>query len=111
MADAAFWGNQETARTVVQRVKELKGWIEPFDRLADRLTSARELDELLDAEPDASLGGDLDSEAASLATDLRAQCARLVRRRERSVIWNCLNIEKSTVRRMSGERMRRPELP
>ena len=72
MADAGFWGNQETARTVVQRVKELKGWIEPHDRLAERLKSAQELDELLEAEPDASLATDLDTEAQSLATDLRA---------------------------------------
>src|SRR4051794_35647009 len=28
-----------------------------------------------------------------------------------SEIWNCLNTEKSTVRKMSGDRMRRPELP
>lgn len=72
MADALFWGNQDNARNVVQRVKALKGWIEPFDRLAGRITSARELNELLDAEPDASMIADLDAEAASLTTDLRA---------------------------------------
>ena len=30
---------------------------------------------------------------------------------DRSVIWNCLKSEKSMVRRMSGERIRSPELP
>ena len=30
---------------------------------------------------------------------------------ECSLIWNCLNMEKSTVRRISGDKIRRPELP
>ena len=72
MADAAFWGNQENARVVVQRVKELKGWVEPFDKLADRVKSARELDELLEVEPDQAVAGELDAETKSLGTDVRA---------------------------------------
>ena len=72
MADAAFWGNQETARTVVQRVKELKGWLDPFDRLAERVKSAGELDELLEAEPDTSIASELDTEIRSLQADVRA---------------------------------------
>src|SRR5688572_15248745 len=72
MADASFWGNQDNARTVVQRVKELKGWLEPFDRLSERVKSARELDELLEAEPDTSVASELDSETRSLETDVRA---------------------------------------
>jgi len=72
MAEPSFWGNQETAREVVQRVKELKGWIEPFDRLAGRLTSARELDELLEIEPDAGMVAELDREVGGLEGELRA---------------------------------------
>ena len=53
MASAGFWNDQESARTAVQQVKELKGWIEPYDRLAGRINAALELDELLAAEPDA----------------------------------------------------------
>jgi peptide chain release factor 2 len=71
MAGSAFWNNQDNARIVVQRVKELKGWIEPFARLEERLTSARELDELLEAEPDASVANELDAETRALASDLR----------------------------------------
>ena len=71
MADGAFWNNQDNARTVVQRVKELKGWLEPFDKLSARITSARELDDLLEADPDASLVAELDAELRSLAADLR----------------------------------------
>ena len=33
MSDAAFWNDQEHARDIVQQVKVLKGWIEPFDSL------------------------------------------------------------------------------
>jgi peptide chain release factor 2 len=72
MAEGSFWGNQDNARTVVQRVKELKGWIEPFEKLDARIMSARELDELLDAEPDASMVAELERETSTLATDLRA---------------------------------------
>jgi peptide chain release factor 2 len=72
MADGAFWGNQDNARVVVQRVKELKGWIEPFDRLQERLTSALELDELLESEPDVSVATELDRESAALESDVRA---------------------------------------
>ena len=72
MSDGAFWGNQENARVVVQRVKELKGWVEPFDKLADRVKSARELDDLLELEPDPAVEGELDAEIGSLGTDVRA---------------------------------------
>lgn len=72
MAEAAFWSDQENAREVVQRVKELKGWIEPFDRLSGRVTSARELDELLAVEPDAALSAEVDREVAVLEGELRA---------------------------------------
>ena len=72
MADAAFWNDQEAARATVQRVKELKGWIEPYDKLRGRATSARELDELLDADPDPSVASELDTEVDALEDDLRA---------------------------------------
>lgn len=72
MAEGAFWNNQENARTVVQRVKELKGWIEPFDKLKDRVASAFDLDALLAMEPDASLEAELDAESTKLEADVRA---------------------------------------
>lgn len=72
MADAAFWSDQERARGVVQRVKELKGWVEPFDRLAGRIRGAAELDELLALEPDAAVSDELDGEVAALDGDVRA---------------------------------------
>jgi peptide chain release factor 2 len=71
MAEPAFWSDQEKARSVVQRVKELKGWIEPWDRLSGRVTSARELDELLEVEPDAALSADVDREVETLEGPIR----------------------------------------
>ncbi len=71
MSDGAFWTDQDTARAVVQRVKELKGWIDPFEKLSDRVASAQEMDGLLDAEPDAELGVELDREAQALEGEVR----------------------------------------
>jgi peptide chain release factor 2 len=72
MADGAFWTDQNAARETVQRVKELKSWIEPFDKLTARATSAREMDELLEVEPDATIARELDDEVGTLEQDLRA---------------------------------------
>jgi peptide chain release factor 2 len=72
MADAGFWNDQESARAVVQRVKELKGWIEPYEKLRGRSQNARELDDLLVSDPDPSVGSELDAEVSTLEDDLRA---------------------------------------
>ncbi|MGV3709993.1 MAG: peptide chain release factor 2 [Gemmatimonas sp.] len=72
MSDAAFWNNQERAREMVQQVKELKGWIEPYDSLTARTNSARELAELLSLEPDDDLLRDLDSEIERTADEVEA---------------------------------------
>ena len=72
MSDAGFWNDQETARASVQQVKELKGWVEPFDRLSGRIAAALELDELLSAEPDESMSDDVDREIEAIESDLDA---------------------------------------
>jgi peptide chain release factor 2 len=72
MASAGFWNDQESARTAVQQVKELKGWIEPYDRLAGRITAALELDELLADEPDAVMSGEVDQEVDAVENDVDA---------------------------------------
>ena len=48
MGSADFWNNQESAQQVVQQVKTLKNWVEPFEGLSARIQSARELSEMLD---------------------------------------------------------------
>jgi peptide chain release factor 2 len=72
MSDGGFWNDQERARDVVQQVKSLKGWVEPFERLEARVTSALELEELLAADPDPALAAELDTEVESLGADLQA---------------------------------------
>ena len=72
MADAGFWTNQEQARSVVQQVKALKGWVESFASIESRLRSATELAEMLEAEPDEEMSSDLDRDVASIATELEA---------------------------------------
>ena len=72
MADPAFWNAQERARGVVQEVKTLKGWVEPFDRLTGRVAGALELAELLALEPDAAMEEELAREAASVREDVDA---------------------------------------
>ncbi len=72
MADPAFWNAQERAREVVQEVKTLKGWLDPFEKLTGRIQSAVELCELLAMEPDAAMEAEVETEAASIREDVDA---------------------------------------
>ena len=72
MVEPGFWDNQSGAQEVVQEVKALRGWTDPFARLAERVRSATELDELLGVEPDVEMERDLDGEIALLRDDLEA---------------------------------------
>ncbi|MBX3133116.1 MAG: peptide chain release factor 2 [Gemmatimonadaceae bacterium] len=72
MSDGGFWNNQERARETVQEVKTLKGWIEPWDRLSARLTSTRELLELLALEPDEAMAAEVAREAAAIREETDA---------------------------------------
>jgi peptide chain release factor 2 len=71
MSDGAFWNDQEEARRVVQRVKELKSWIDPVEKLEARVRSALELDELLGGDPDDAMAEELDREVQTVADELR----------------------------------------
>jgi len=66
MSDPGFWSAQERARGVVQEVKTLKNWIEPWDKLKGRIQSARELEELLAVESDAGMEREVATEAAAI---------------------------------------------
>ena len=72
MSDAAFWNDQDHAREIVQQVKSLKGWVDPFTDLEGRVQSAIELDELLAVEHDEELSTDLDAESERIAGQLDA---------------------------------------
>jgi peptide chain release factor 2 len=70
MSAPGFWDNQERAQDIVQQVKVLRGWTDPFEKLAGRVTGARELAELLEAEPDAELAAELGREVQSIEEEL-----------------------------------------
>ena len=65
-SDPAFWSNSDRARTVVQEVKQLKGWVTPYEDLAGRIEGTREMAELLEAEPDAAMEAEIEAEAGKL---------------------------------------------
>ena len=72
MASAGFWNDQESAQVAVQQVKQLKSWIDPYDKLLGRITAALELDELLAGEPDQSMSADVDQEADAVENEIEA---------------------------------------
>ncbi|GAC1418137.1 MAG: peptide chain release factor 2 [Gemmatimonadaceae bacterium] len=70
MADPGFWNNQEHAQTALQEAKQLRGWIDPYDKLNDRVVSAFELDELLQDSSEPEMERELDAESLQLTEDL-----------------------------------------
>ena len=70
MSESGFWDHQERAQTVVQQVKELRGWLEPLDALAARVQGTHELLELLDAEPDAEMAAEVGREIEQAEEEL-----------------------------------------
>ena len=72
MAAPGFWNDQESARTAVQQVKELKGWVEPHDRFRGRIIALLELDELLAAEPDEAMSAEIERDLGALETEMDA---------------------------------------
>ncbi len=72
MSDSSFWNAQERARGVVQEVKTLKNWIEPWDRLRARIQSARELVEMLAMEPDTQMEEEIAGEAEAIRAETDA---------------------------------------
>ena len=72
MTDASFWNDQEGAQEVVQEVKLLKNWVEPFHAIDARVTSASELDAMLRESPDADMLSELDAEIVSIDEALDA---------------------------------------
>src|SRR5690606_22353347 len=72
MAAPSFWDDQEEARSVVQEVKVLRGWVEPYDSIHARVSGAAELEELLAAEPDESMVAELSAELRAIGAELDA---------------------------------------
>jgi len=72
MGESKFWDVPDRAREVIQEVNTIKNWIEPFDTLAAKLAELTEMDELLQAEPDAELSGELDRDLSAFEDQLRS---------------------------------------
>lgn len=66
MSEPGFWDHQERAQHVVQDVKALRNWVDPFVQLEARVQGTRELLDLLEAEPDPELSRDLASEIEAI---------------------------------------------
>ena len=66
MASPGFWEKPDQARQTVEQVKTLKNATQSFLDLQGRLDSAREMAELLSAESDADLEGELAREVPSM---------------------------------------------
>jgi peptide chain release factor 2 len=72
MAEPGFWDAAERTRQVVEDVRVLKRWIEPFDDLYQRVTDAQELAHLNAADPDPGIAAGLAQEVARATADLQA---------------------------------------
>ncbi|MEP6688196.1 MAG: peptide chain release factor 2 [Gemmatimonadales bacterium] len=65
-AEAGFWANPDSARTTVQEIKRLKGWVTPWQELHGRITGTLEMAQLLETEPDAAMQEEMVREADAL---------------------------------------------
>ncbi len=66
MAAPGFWDRPDQARAVVDEVRQLKRWTEPYDDLRRRTSDAAELADLVAGDPDPDLERNLEEEFASL---------------------------------------------
>ncbi len=69
-SDPLFWNDQNAAKTAVQEVKQLKGWLGPYADIQGRLVATREMAEMLTTEPDDGLQAEIEREAEALTAAL-----------------------------------------
>ncbi len=72
MAQPGFWSDQQSAQSVVQQVKWLKSWVDPYASMDARVKSALELEEMLAADPDDDLSAEVDREVSALTAELQS---------------------------------------
>ena len=66
MAAPGFWDKPEAAQRTLQEIKGLKSFTQPYGELRSRVDSARELTDLLSAEPDDAMVQELMAEVGQL---------------------------------------------
>jgi len=71
MGDPSFWDDTEKAREVIGEVKRLKGWVEPWNRLDQKVADLIEFADLLEDEEDPQLATEWERETvqAGVAID------------------------------------------
>ncbi len=65
-AEPGFWSNPESARTTVQEIRTLKGWVAPWEDLHGRISGTLEMAQLLETEPDPAMQAELLRETDAL---------------------------------------------
>ena len=70
MAEPGFWDDPQAAREAIAEVKELKAWVEPWERIEAKAADLEELAELLEAEADPALEQEWVDEVLSLEQEL-----------------------------------------
>ncbi len=71
MAEPSFWDAPDEAQKAVQEVKELKGWVEPYDTVKQKVAELDELGELLETEEDEALEAEWSREVERLEEQVR----------------------------------------
>jgi peptide chain release factor 2 len=70
MSQAGFWDDHEGAKQVVDELKILRAWVEPYDRLLGRVTTAQEMGELLAESPDQEMDAEIARETELIESEL-----------------------------------------
>jgi peptide chain release factor 2 len=72
MGEPDFWNKQERAKEVVGQVKSLKVWVDPYDRLTNRVQGALEMDAMLEADPDPDMIEEVARETVAIHEETEA---------------------------------------
>ncbi len=67
MARPGFWDHQDKARATIEENNRLKGWVDPWTTLREKVTDLQELAQLLREEPDEELEREWASELRKLS--------------------------------------------
>jgi len=74
----------------VQELKQLKGWLTPYESLRQRLQSTREMAELVEHEPDDAMSAELEAESSELVRAVeRSSCRPCCRARRNEKDARC----------------------
>jgi peptide chain release factor 2 len=72
MAAPEFWNDQEKARAVIDEANRIKGWVEPWSRLSERVDELETVIELLEMEDDPDLAAELEAGLGQVVTGVEA---------------------------------------